>query len=308
MDSFTVDEEEWASYCERLDQHFIANGIGESAAHAPKRKAILISCMGKETYRILKNLCEPAVPATLDYEELIIKLQDYFAPTPSVIAERHAFHRRTQDGGESVAQFAAELRKLTRHCKYGSFLDSALRDQFVVGLTNTQTVQALFMEPEDLTFDRALKLALSHETAVANMATHVTRSGRSVFAGTQTREAATADNGAVDVHRVRVRQQSRNDAAGKEVPFVRQRTDARSGDGRAAQGDKKCQCCGKTNHTSNACRFKDYKCHVCNMVGHLRPMCPNRAKAATTSRAVYQNYVLADENEAGSEEENLPIF
>lgn len=74
--------------------------------------------MGKDTYRILKNRCEPAVHVTLDYKEHVAKLQDYyyFTLTTFAMAERHTFHKRNYDGGESVAQFAAKLCKLTRHC------------------------------------------------------------------------------------------------------------------------------------------------------------------------------------------------
>ena len=30
-----------------------------------------------------------------------------------------------------------------------------------------------------------------------------------------------------------------------------------------------CYCCGKKGHMASQCRFRTYKCHKCNKVGHL---------------------------------------
>lgn len=55
---------------------------------------------------------------------------------PLVIAERFHFHQRLQAVGESIADYIAELRRLTTHCEYGAHLDEALRDRLVCGLRN----------------------------------------------------------------------------------------------------------------------------------------------------------------------------
>ena len=51
-----------------------------------------------------------------------------------VIAERFNFHRRYQQQGESVSEFAAELKKQSLNCKFETHLDEALRDRLVCGL------------------------------------------------------------------------------------------------------------------------------------------------------------------------------
>ena len=45
-------------------------------------------------------------------------LKSHFEPAPIVIAERYRFHRREQAAGESIADYVAELRRLTTHCKF----------------------------------------------------------------------------------------------------------------------------------------------------------------------------------------------
>ena len=51
-----------------------------------------------------------------------------------MIAERFKFHRRNQRDGETVAQYLAELRKLTEQCDFKEYLEEALRDRLVCSL------------------------------------------------------------------------------------------------------------------------------------------------------------------------------
>jgi len=64
----------------------------------------------------------------------------HYEPKPLIIAERFAFHKRSQHLQESVKDFTAELQCLTIHCAFGDHLDEALRDHFVCGLTS-ETIQ-----------------------------------------------------------------------------------------------------------------------------------------------------------------------
>ena len=70
--------------------------------------------------------------------------------------ERFRFYRRNQHPDESVAEIVAELRQLTRDCKFKDHLDEALRDQFVCGIQNEATQKRLLSEP-NLTSIRQLK-------------------------------------------------------------------------------------------------------------------------------------------------------
>jgi hypothetical protein len=52
---------------------------------------------------------------------------------PLVIAECFHFHQRSQNLGESISKYVAELRRLTTHCQYGTHLEEALRDRLDAG-------------------------------------------------------------------------------------------------------------------------------------------------------------------------------
>jgi len=64
----------------------------------------------------------PEKPATKEYDAIVEALQAHLDPKPIVIAERFKFHRRNQRDGESVAQYIAELRKLSEHCGFRDYL------------------------------------------------------------------------------------------------------------------------------------------------------------------------------------------
>ena len=131
MDPFDPDFDNWSAYTERLEQFFVANDIAEG-----KRRAVLLTVIGTKAYTLLRNILAPEKPATKDYSQLVEAMRSHLDPKPIVIAERFKFHRRNQREGESIAQYVAELRKLSEHCAFRDYLDQALRDRLVCGLSS----------------------------------------------------------------------------------------------------------------------------------------------------------------------------
>ena len=56
-------------------------------------------------------------------------------------------------------------RKLTEVCEFDNFLNKALRDRFVCGLTSEQ-IQKRLLSEDNLTYDKAVKIALAMESAI----------------------------------------------------------------------------------------------------------------------------------------------
>ena len=86
-----------------------------------------------------------------------------------VIAERFRFHKRDKREGESINEYAAELQRLSEHCDFGTGLNDALRDRLVCGIRD-EGVQKRLLTKENLTFDKALKMAEAAEQAGKNAA------------------------------------------------------------------------------------------------------------------------------------------
>ena len=69
--------------------------------------------------------------------------------------------------GESIADYDVALRKLATNCKFGHYLEDALRNRFVCGLSNKAIQRRLLSEP-DLTLTKAMELAQGMEAAERN--------------------------------------------------------------------------------------------------------------------------------------------
>ena len=74
-----------------------------------------------------------------------------------MISEHFQFDCHNQAVSESVAKYVAGLRRLTRHCEFGAYLDDALRDRFVCGL-RSETIQKKFRTETDWTVQRPVEI------------------------------------------------------------------------------------------------------------------------------------------------------
>ena len=213
-------------YFERVELFFEVHKIASG-----KKVAHLISDIGPKTYTVLKSLTAPTLPAECELRRIKEVLVQHYKPTPLIIAECFAFHKRDQLPEEKVNDFMIELRKLARSCDFGNFLEQALRDRFVCGLANASLQKRLLTE-RNLTLERALSIATAMEMAVLE-----SHGSKKAATSSHTEEE--------DINRIEMR---------KHGVY--------------------CYCCGKKGHMAAQCRFRTYKCHKCNRVGHLQSVCP----------------------------------
>ena len=115
---FDQAREDWTSYCERLEQYFMANDVG----NPEKQRAILLSGCGASTYQLIRNLVAPAKLISKSFAELVKLVKDHHNPPPSAIFQRFLFNSHSQKEGETVAEFVAELRKLSEQQLHDSLV------------------------------------------------------------------------------------------------------------------------------------------------------------------------------------------
>jgi len=148
-----------SSYLERVQLYFEANTVEDD-----RKVAVLLTLIGGKTYDTLRSLLAPTLPREKTFDELLGVLKKHFDPQPLVIAERFRFYQRSQRTDESIANFIADLRRLSIKCEFGDFLDQALRDRFVCGV-RTEAIQKKLLTEADLTIKRAQEIAQSMESA-----------------------------------------------------------------------------------------------------------------------------------------------
>uniref|UniRef100_A0AAQ4RHD4 Retrotransposon gag domain-containing protein n=1 Tax=Gasterosteus aculeatus aculeatus TaxID=481459 RepID=A0AAQ4RHD4_GASAC len=109
---------------------------------------------------------QPVVETWSAYVERMVVtiLKDYYEPRPLVIAERFRYRKCVQKSGQTVAEYAAELRQLAAKCDFGDRLDEALRDGFVGGVSS-EACQRKLLSEDRLTFARAVEVAVNMGTA-----------------------------------------------------------------------------------------------------------------------------------------------
>ena len=126
-----------------------------------RKVAVLLTVIGAKTYETLRSLLAPRDKSCDELKAILLK---HYDPQPLVIGGRFRFYQRSQKSGESIADFVADLRRLSIKC---DFLDQALRDRFVCGVRN-EALQRKLLTESDLTIKRAQELAQSMESADLN--------------------------------------------------------------------------------------------------------------------------------------------
>lgn len=158
---FNYQVEDWTVYSERLEQYFCANKIVE-----PKIKvATLISLIGTETYKLLRDLSFPQLPKDKEYSELIELLKKQYSSHTSVWSERIKFYRARQTNSESVSEWYARIKSIAVNCQFNNSLETKLLDKFVTGLQNTKICDRLCEESVEKTLEEMLRIALQKETS-----------------------------------------------------------------------------------------------------------------------------------------------
>ena len=238
IDPYDPDLEIWDNYAERLDNYFDINEISND-----KRVAALLSLIGPNTYKLLKNLIAPEKPKDKTYTELVDALKQHHTPKPLKTAERHRFHRRFQQENESIADFVAGLKQLSINCGYSAdTLKENLKDRFIVGLKNTK-IQEKLISRDDYDFHKCVELATTYELAsqetqlLGNTKNSINYLGEK----TKTRSQPTRRSGAHGV----------------------QPNPSNTG----------CHRCLSVRHTPDKCPCKDLQCKRCLRFGHIGKAC-----------------------------------
>ncbi|KAL1479916.1 hypothetical protein MTO96_051480 [Rhipicephalus appendiculatus] len=153
-------DKDFSSYVERFEHYWRVTEIEDGSLN----KSAFRTALEKRPYSTLEDLMLPAKPDDKPFEDFVSVMKEHYAPGRQMIADRFKFNHRHQLEGQSASACAIELRHMTAKCAFGSFLDEALGDRFVAGLSNP-AIQATLLEKKELSFETACDLAKAAELA-----------------------------------------------------------------------------------------------------------------------------------------------
>lgn len=251
LQPFDEEQESFDTYIERLENYLeLRNLGGNTPDNDSKRVQILISCLGPRHYQLLTNLTSPDLPKTKEYFELITLLKGHLCPAPNEVAEQHKFALRVQHEGESISSYQAELKRLTKNCKFvcesckASTINTHLRSQFIRGVCDRDIREKLLQQSSKISFDDAVRIAQSIESSK--------------------KESNEICPNVASVHSV-----GRNNAQG----FTNYKKQDAPASGKYRHLLGRCFKCGGTNHRANVCKCKNLKCTKCGKIGHIEKVC-----------------------------------
>ena len=158
LESFNPAAESIEDYKERFDFHCTAHQIPEG-----RRKALFLTQIGRDAFAKLKTLVSPTPLNDLSLSAIVTTMTQHYKKDTVEIAERFKFFKRVQQEKESVADYVAELRRLSKTCNFGDYLETALRDQVVCGLCEL-TMEKELLCIKDFTLSMAIDKARAAET------------------------------------------------------------------------------------------------------------------------------------------------
>ena len=107
---FDPAKEDWSTYSARLGFYFQANGVTE----ADRKRAILLSCSGPETFRLARSLASPRVLNDLTYKEIGDLMEAHYNPKKSEAVQRY----KSQQPCTSFRRERVHVHRRTKEARY----------------------------------------------------------------------------------------------------------------------------------------------------------------------------------------------
>ena len=123
----------WKRWIQQLEGAFV---IMETPTE--KKLPYLLHFLGAQNYANLCDYLDDVDIYKMAYSEVTDKCKELFEPKVIEVAERYKFTCRKQLPGESAQSFLTNLKHLSQSWAFGSFLQTALRNQFVYGTSVEQ--------------------------------------------------------------------------------------------------------------------------------------------------------------------------
>ena len=275
---YNESEEDFESYCNRVELFFEANSV-----KSEKKVCTFLTVIGAKTFSLVKDLVAPKKPSECTYVELVDALRSHFRPQVVIIYERFKFYSRNQENNESVTNFVAAIKAKARTCEFGSNLEDMMRDRLVMGLRDQATQRAL-LTAKDLTFAQAVEVASAREAAAKDAKEFGSHSSsNSTAVNTIQSKSKHSKNFKKDKPKWGAQASSTNKTDGNKSYSKPNST----------KPNQPCTGCGNL-HWKKDCPFQKAECRKCKKIGHIAKVC--FTKNNTNSVVAKQNVSEVNSN------------
>lgn len=212
------------------------------------------------------------------------KFKGYVQPKLNPVFARFRFYNEVQ-GAESVDKFVTRLRLRARDCQFKDHEDEMIRDRLVIGTNNGSIREKLINVGEELTLDRAVHIAQSHEYCRQQMASMdlTSPAGRT--------SSTTVD--AISRRKRGTRQQQHQQPPPPRQHFQQRQT--------------QCGNCGKFHgQNKTLCPAFGKQCRKCNTLNHFANMC--RSRRFQKSVHGIHEHCATDGDHSDSRECDSPVY
>ena len=129
-----------------------------------RKQTILLSVARSSTYHLIRSVVAPETPPSHSYTKLVDLLTKHHNPTPPITAQRYRFHSHTRRIGESVNEYVAALRTISKHCDFKDTINDMLRDRLVCGIGDKH-IQRKLLADSTMRFENVMDTALFMQAA-----------------------------------------------------------------------------------------------------------------------------------------------
>ncbi|XP_026054529.1 uncharacterized protein K02A2.6-like [Carassius auratus] len=188
------------------------------------------------------------------------KFEEYVMPKANPIFARYKFHEKIQGEHETFEHFVTELKLLVKDCGYTNS-DEMVRDRIVFATNSPKVREKLLNQSADLTLEKAIDIARSHEVAQDQLRMI---NSRATAAHDRAAHAVISKKSTSD--------RQKHGATAKEADRVTDR-------------NRPCGRCALLHNQRGACPAKGRRCKICNKLNHFAKVC--KSKQPVTHKAIH---------------------
>ena len=240
----------WKPWRDEVELYLELAHANKQEGYKIKMLKYLLGVTGRQIYETL-HFATPEPDRTL--EEVLNAFDILCNPEKNETVERYQFFTRYQKPGEAFEAYNTALKVLAATCNFAELNDSLTRDMIIIGLHDKQ-LQELLLRTADLDLKKCTKMCRTTEI---------------------TKEHAKAMEPTSDVHYINRRKKERSQskksydtATSSHKPTSYNKTTTmrkckycdnphKFGADQCPAYGKKCKKCGKMNHFSEVCKFRN---------------------------------------------------